>query len=541
MLTRLLIVVTMLTLACSGEEKESLPDAGKVAAPKKKAPPPLPLSGDLLEQASGIKGLTLEQARAALAPGSKEAAREAMVAKLLGATEADAPTLHGWLHREVKIPVADMKNMLRAVGAAVPDSKGRFAKPARIKDLDWLDALLKYDPAKLSPALKAALTECRLTTALIRATAATSHPDASISLVRFGYRHKGAFRDECGRQIRAMGVAAVPGLVRTRNLKDELGFKMVRYATYQMDRMNWTRPGRVLKLAGPDLQAELLHAYGEVRDPAAVNGVLAHADATAENVRRAARWATLRYVSGRPPRAMKRKLKLVGGRKTQRARSLYYTYQQLATHALATRLAKALSRRRGRPVAELRKELLSGVEPRHLAERLFAELDREQARGRTRQLKEAVAQARGGKLEAALARFDMILAASPFHKGRAEMAPHYFRQGKEKYDKGKMKQAMLYLTKAIHLAPAGDFVVQARAMRLVAEATLAPEGSTVRENRLRQALALDPSQRRAEWELDRLHSRHRSRLTMAGGVGGVLALVLVFGLTLALRRAKSAS
>ena len=461
------------------------------------------------------------------------------MAKLLGATEADAPTLHGWLHREVKTPVADMKNLLRAVGAAVPDSNGRFDKPGRIKDLDWLDALLRYDPAKLSPALRAALTECRLMAALIRATAATAHPDASISLVRFGYRHKGAFRDECGRQIRAMGVAAVPGLVRTRNLKDELGFKMVRYATYQMDRMNWTRPGRVLKLAGPDLQAELLHAYGEVRDTAAVNAVLEHADAREENVRRAARWATLRYVSGRPPRAMKRKLKLVGGRETERARSLYYTYQQLATHALATSLAKALSKRRGRPVDELRKELLSGVEPRHLAESLFAELDREQAHRRTRQLRDAVALARGGELEDALARFDMILAASPFHPGRAEMAPHYHQRGKELFEKGKMRQATLYLTKAIHLAPSGDLVVKARAMRLVAEAILSPAGSPARETRLRQALALVPGQQRATWELDRLHSRYRSRLTMAGGVGGALALALVFGITLALRRARN--
>ena len=545
---RSLIVVGLLGIlapcACADQQPASRPAAdargssdGGAAAGQTASPPAPALAGDLLEQPSGLGDLTLAQARKAAA--GDQAARAKLVQRLLQATDADAPTLHKWLHREVDTPVADMKNVLRAMGAAVPDSNGRFSEPARIQNLDWLEALLTHDQSKLSAPLRPALTECLLNVAFIRATAAAAHPDGAISLVRFGYRHMGTFRDECGSQIRTMGVAAVPGLVRTRNLKDELGFKMVRYAGYQMDRMNWTRPGRVLKLAGPDLQAELLHAYGEVRDTAAVNAVLAYTDASAENVRRAARWATLRYVSGRPPRAMKRKLKLVGGKETQRARTLYYTYQQLASHALADRLAKVLAPRRGRGVEDLKKELMAGVEPRHLAERLFAELDREQARARAAQLKEAVALAKGGKLEPALSRFDLILAAAPFHPGRADMAPYYYMRGEELFAAGKMPQAMLYLTKALHLAPAGGFVAKARATRLVAEATLAPQGSPARETRLRQALALVPDQRRARWELDQLNGRHQTRLAMAGGLGGVLALALVLGLTLVLRRARA--
>ena len=533
--------MVLATPGCSGEQNgdQARVDArgtvygGTPDQPQASSPAPA-LEGDLLEQPSGIGDLTLAQARKAVA--SNEAARRELIKRLLRATDADAPTLHRWLHRQVDTPVADMKNVLRATAAAVPDSKGRFTQPAQIKDLDWLEALLTLDTKKLSAPLRTALNECLLTVALIRATAAAAHPDASVSLVRFGYRHLGAFRDECGRQIRAMGVAAVPGLIRSRNLKDELGFKMVRYASYQLDRMNWTRPGRVLKMAGPDLQAELLHAYGEVRDTAAVNAVLAHTDATAEKVRRAARWATLRYVSGRPPRAMKRKLKLVGGRKTERARTLYYTYQQLASHALAARLAKALASQQGRPVEELKKELLAQVEPRHLAERLFAELDQKQERARASQLKEAVTLARAGKLEPALSSFDLILAAAPYHPGRAEMAPYYHQRGEDLFSKGKMRQAMIFFTKAIHLAPAGEFVNQARAKRLVAEAILTPQGSTARQTRLRQALVLIPNQRRATWELDQLNSRYRTRLAMAGGLGGAVALALVLGLTLVLNK-----
>ena len=227
-----LLAILLAALGCAGEQASESArvdavgtmEGGAASQPRASSPPPA-LAGDLLEQPSGIGDLTLAQAREAVSKG--ETTRRELVKRLLPATDADAPALHKWLHRQVDTPAADMKNVLRAVGAAVPDSKGRFTQPAQKRDLDWLEALLNHDAKKLSVPLKAALNECLLTVALLRATAAAAHPDASVSLVRFGYRHLGAFRDECGRQIRAMGVAAVPGLVRIRNLKDELGFKMV--------------------------------------------------------------------------------------------------------------------------------------------------------------------------------------------------------------------------------------------------------------------------------------------------------------------------
>ena len=286
--------------------------------------------------------------------------------------------------------------MLRHIGAQVPDHKGRFVNPARIKDLDWLGALEKLKSSSISSHLRRAHGEALLSVALIRALAATGHHDASISLLRFSYRHGGAFRDECGRQIRAMGVRAVPGLLRARALKDPLAYKMKRYAAYQLDRMDLTRPARVLRQADPELQAELLHTYGEVRAGSAVNAVLGLTNAKSAKVRLAARWAMLRYVSGRPPRVIKRRLKLAGGRQTASARTLYLNYRQLASSAIVDRLAQELAAAGGPSEADLRKRFREEDDPRYLAERLFKHLDQQRELSQKEHLDRALKRADGG-------------------------------------------------------------------------------------------------------------------------------------------------
>ncbi len=119
------------------------------------------------------------------------------------------------------------------------------------------------------------------------------------------------------------------------------------------------------------------------------------------------------------------------------------------------------------------------------------------------------------------------------------MAIYYFKQGEELYRSGGIKAsegALLLLTKSIHLSPEGEFIPEARALRLVAEALSEPESSPTRETRLARALALVPGHQRATRELDRLHSHQRSKLLMAGGVGGSIAICLVLGLSFFWRR-----
>lgn len=505
--------------------------------------------GDGLElksnERSPLAGLTLESLQASFRADA--ATRRKLVARLLTARREDAEKLHAWLHRPSGVPANDYKAVLRAIGAAVPNRAGRFeseeqrpraAKKQRARvEVDWLEALLSLDATKLRSGLARAHSEATLSVALMRALVKSRHPEAAISILRFGYRHAHAFRDETGSQIRALGVYAVPGLVRAIAIRDPEAHKMTRYAAYQLDRIDCVRPDRALKQGDLELRAEILHAYGEVRTPTAVSAVLSYADDSSELVRRAARWAMLRYVSGRPPKAVKRKLKLPGGRETDRARALYLTYRQLATFALVQQLAEELTgAREGREVEAKRKALAEELEPRYLAEQLFRLYDERREKAQRDELARAMAASRTGSLDQAIARFDAILAAHPFHPERASMAPFYFRKGRELLASGKLNEAQAILTKAIHLDPDAGFVREARARRALAEALADRQLTSESEWKLRAALRLQPGLEQARIALRAYERRQQNRLWLAGGVGGGIAMVLLLGLTFVRRR-----
>ena len=501
---------------------------------------PAAVGEDIVASPSRLKFRKLSELSSALSHTNRER-RKATLSALNNVGLGDAPTLHAFLHRTRSVPTADLKAVLRSAGAAVPDRHGRFKAGAVDTNLDWLEALLKVDPERLNPGLLRALDQCVMSVALIRALAATRHHDAPVSLIRYGFRHDGAFRDECGKQIRDMGIHAVPGLLRSRALKDPQAFKMVRYAKYQMDRMDFNRADRCLKKAPPDLRAEILHAYGESRDPTAVSAVLSETDSDVDKVRQAARWAILRYVSGRRPRVKMRKLKLAGGRETERARLLYLTYRQLATHALAARLAKE-THSGGTPLDEAKRSLIREHEPRYLAEKLFARFDRRRQLARRKEVQAALEMGKKGKLKGALSSFDKILASTPDHPSRDEMSPHYYTSGVRLMQAGRLREAYLHLAKAIHLSPTAKFVNDARARCLLAESLMDKEMPALhREWKLRRALELSPTLEDARLDLKRVHSQQRQRLFIAGGVGGGVVLSLLLGIVLLWRRFSSST
>lgn len=492
------------------------------------------ISGGFLRERSPVLDKSLEDLRAGLrSPWT----RKATIDLLLRSGRDAAPRLHELLHRRTRVSASAYKSLLRRIGAHVPDSRGRFSGTPPKPSLDWLEALAQLADEGPAERLAAAHREALLSVALMRALAASEHHDAALSLLRFAYRHGGAFRDECGRQIRSMRVHAVPGLVRARALRDPLAYKMRRYAAYQLDRIDYTRPGRVLKRALPDLRAELLHAYGEVRDPAAVRAVLRYVDVDSTKVRRSARWAMLRYVSGRRPKVKKRRLKLAGGRTTEHARALYYTYRQLAFHALAREVAVETAKDNPRVSADdLEQKLKQEADARHLAERLFARLDRRREKVEARRLAGALKLARAGKLSQGLRRMDIVLARDPFHPRRAEMAPFYYRRARQLLEQGAPERAAALFTKALHLAPSASFADQARGRRALAEAASRHTLDSAREWKLRMALAWAPDLTQAREMLAEVEARQARRLWLAAGVGGLVSLLLVLGLVYIRRR-----
>src|SRR5262249_11196875 len=153
----------------------------------------------------------------------------------------------------------------------------------------------------------------------------------------------GVFRDECGRQIRSMESFAVPALIRLMHQKGPAALhlgKQRRYASYQLDRMDRARPMKAIAAAPDDrVRATIIHAYGEERALDAVEAILNQVDAPSHRVRKEARWAWLRYVTGRPPPpAPKRKRKLPGGREEEEEKPDYLTYREIAVLALQKEL-----------------------------------------------------------------------------------------------------------------------------------------------------------------------------------------------------------
>src|SRR5262249_44585538 len=152
------------------------------------------------------------------------------------------------------------------------------------------------------------------------------------------------FRDECGRTLRTLGGLAVPTLVLRQHDPNPKAGKQRRYASYQLDRLDRSRPSVAVAQAPDDRgRAAILHAYGEVRALEAVEAVLGQVDAPARQVQREARWAWLRYVSGTaPPPSPKRKRKLAGGGTENEEKEDYLDHRQLATLAVRRQLEEAL-------------------------------------------------------------------------------------------------------------------------------------------------------------------------------------------------------
>jgi hypothetical protein len=285
--------------------------------------------------------------------------------------------------------------------------------------------------------------------ALIRGIAHSRRMEAVDPIFQLAFVLDGVFRDECGRQIRSMDSFAIPRLVRLMHqmgpVQARLG-KQRRYAAYQLDRMDRQRPQKAVATAADDVvRAAIIHAYGEEQALDAVEAVLEQVDSPSRRVRREARWAWLRYVSGKPPPpAPKRKRKLGGGREEEEEKPDYLTYREIATLALQ----KLLPELTGAPVdakksaAELTAELFAWYDARHAAEW-------------DAQFQAARAKEAAGDWKAATDEYGWILAHDPGYDKRDRMAHAYFQMGEKLKKESQLSRAVGYLRQARDLDPAG--------------------------------------------------------------------------------------
>jgi hypothetical protein len=372
-----------------------------------------------------------------------------------------------------------------------------------------------------------ARAEALETVALLRAIAKTKRLDAVEPLFKKAFTDDGVFRDECGRQIRAMESYAVPALVRLTAAKGPA--KMRRYATYQLDRMDRAQPKKVVTGA-PDekTRAAILKAYGEVRAINAVEAVLDQVDATSRRVRREARAAWLSYVTGpAPPPAPRRKRKLPGGRTEVEEKPDYLTYREIATLVIQKRAAEVLG-----------EELDPKLTAAQLTEKLFAHYDRIRAAGWDAQLAQAKEREATGDWQGAIDLYEAVLAHEPSESRRPQMVHAYVARADALAKEKRRAEAARLYHQAVNLDPTGKEAAYAGARAALLDALAAIERGEPATDLLERALALDPALPDAGEALAKARAaRGRTRIARAAASAGVGAVALL-GLWLLWRRAS---
>jgi hypothetical protein len=379
---------------------------------------------------------------ARIVAGPDAATRKTAITELTEIAPNTIEAIAEWLHREQRADVAERREVLTAIKAAVPDKSGRFSQPARQTgkekkaddEVDWQAELLALDPG--TPGLGDVIAD----DAAIRALAATGDMRAAqvIFDTAFGVDTM-IYRDECGRYLRRMEPASIPALTLESMAKD---YDRKRYATWQLERLDRQEPEKALDAALGDeaLAIAIIDVFRRTHHREAVHAVWRRVDAEAPRVRAAARAAWMEYITGPPPPpAPKAKLNLPGGKKTKKPKPLWLTYRELADNELRKAANELLhedypledpmldDEDEDRP----RKSKTVKVDLEDLTRRLFAYFDGERAKRDGAQWDAAQTKAKAGDLAAATQIVDRMLATNPERRERAEMAKLYFAWGKE--------------------------------------------------------------------------------------------------------------
>ena len=467
-------------------------------------------------------------------------------------TTPDAcPALAKRLRAPHKSTVADLRQLLDRIGAEVPNDMGQFLPrppppvprrkkgeppPPPPREIDWLTDLAA---AEVPPEVEAARLEAVDLVATVRALAATRRYDkdcpAAKHLLDFAFEDLGGvFRDEVGRQVRKMEAYALPPLIRLAMGTGKVAKGERRYANYQLDRMDRQRPETVMAQVHDDpVRAEVLLAWGETRPSSAVHVVLGEIDASSPRVRRAARWAWMQYVTRKPPEPPKRRLKLTGGKQSDKEQELYLTYRELADLEIRRQWPALM----GEP-ADPQKSL------EDLSAEVFVRKDAERTARWDALFAKAEDQRTRGDFAGAVALYGWILAQDPFYGRRGEMVLGYLRLGQQLAAAGRFAEAGGWLRQAAALAQGVG--PQADDARRAVEAELALVEAQNGLSRgaedpaaFEHALALDPQSQKARAALRELKKKRLRRTARSSSKAAAALGALALGCVLLWRRARS--
>ncbi len=289
-------------------------------------------------------------------------------------------------------------------------------------------------------------------------------------------------------QLEKLGDKAVAALIEARRHPAK---KIAHWADRELDMMGKAIPGEAIHTDDYAVLADVLRAYGRVRDPDAARVVISFANSERAQVRLAARQAVV----------------MMGDVANWQLRDTY--------------------------------ETIVGDKPprdwdwKRTARELFGRFDRQRMARVYHLFDDGMAAYRAGRLDAMRTNFNKVLAQSPMFEHRSDMLPGYVAYAK-KYADQHPADALDALRRAERIAPDDKAEEPIKSLRLTLEGERLLGRGIADQTLFRRALDLDPGNSRARDALSRIehgeltrHSRSR-RYAAAGAIGAAALLAIAF-------------
>jgi tetratricopeptide (TPR) repeat protein len=442
------------------------PAASSAASPAASAP-----AGDTEAE------MTVAELDRMLAPlTDPDLAKRAAAAKALTELGSDATRAIEKKLLEFRRSTLEMQPVVKAVRDTNPGKLG--------ENWDLAEALLKLKAE--GPAFRLTIG----TVMLVRALAHIATMPAVRLMVPVALDHGKVLFVDVQLQLRALGDKSVAALIESR--KDPSG-EVRHFSTTQLEAMQKRLPGEAVQTKSNQVLADVLRAYGDVRDMDAMSVILSFVSSDRAQVRAAARDALASFGQD-----------------------------------AIWKLREAYSNLVGKPAPET-------WTADQVAKELFAAYDRFRLQEVYTLLEDGLKRYAEGKLEDATASFDKVLARQPLLDRRAEMVPAYVGLAQELEDKDRVRALALF-RKALRLDPEGPRMGQIQSEIAYLEGMDLLGRGIADADTFRRALALDGGNAKARAELDRLEAasevrQEKTRRWAAGGAVLALAIacIVLFG------------
>jgi hypothetical protein len=323
----------------------------------------------------------------------------------------------------------------------------------------------------------------------LRALEAMDDERADLALARFVALDQGAWDNELSLLRKRRGVRLLPALVALRSHESPA---VRRFAVNQIDALGMTDPESALALADPHLLGQLIRAYVNPPDYAAMPLIVRRVNAPRIQVRDAARLAVARY----------------GKNAIWQLREQYQEHSGQAAN-------KAWDAER-------------------TARELYAVLDRAQLQDADTLLARGMTQLLANDLTDMQRNYDLLLTKYPQFAERSKLAPGYAALGADRLERDDLADALAAYSRALWLDPSAAQARrwQAQATFIAAELTLTLGVADL--TGYDRALELDPNLRAARHARDVLSGEQgrRTRESKQAAAAGSLLLFAVLSVAL---------